>query len=53
MTDSASQDVHRDKFRNIYTGPYIIRKIDDNGIYQLMNEQGITLRKAINRNRLK
>jgi len=53
LYDSASQNVHGDKFRNLYTGPYIIRKAYDNGTYQLMNEQGITLRKAINGNRLK
>ena len=54
LFDSSSQNVHGDKFREIWSGPFYIHEAWKHGTYRLRNiETGLVLRKPINGARLK
>ena len=54
LYDSAKQNVHGDKFRSIYSGPYYINKVFGNGSYRLRDPRNNTiLKKTVNGARLK
>ena len=54
LFDSSSQNVHGDKFREKWTGPFYIHEAWKHGTYKLRNvETGLVMRKPINGARLK
>jgi hypothetical protein len=54
LFDSSSQNVHGDKFREKWTGPFYIHEAWKHGTYKLRNiETGMVMRKPINGARLK
>ena len=53
LYESAKQNVHGDKFRPKWTGPYYIHNILGKGAYQIRNLEGKVLKRSINVERLK
>lgn len=54
LFNSSTQNVHGDKFREMWTGPFYIHEVWNYGTYKLRNvKTGLVMRKSINGDRLR